>query len=35
MSLRMHIVFHFNDSDKIDRVTQYLDHAPISTVQRK
>ena len=30
MSQRMHIVYHFNDADKIDRATQYLDRVPIN-----
>ena len=33
MSQRMHMVFHFNDSDKVDRVTQYLDRVPVLAAQ--
>ncbi|MBN8718699.1 MAG: nuclear transport factor 2 family protein [Sediminibacterium magnilacihabitans] len=35
MNQRMHMVFHFNDSDKIDRVTQYIDRVPINIAQAK
>jgi hypothetical protein len=30
ISLNIHTVFHFDGSDKIDRVIQYLDRAPIN-----
>ncbi len=30
VSLNIHTVFHFDSSDKIDRVIQYLDRAPIN-----
>lgn len=30
MRQRIHMVYHFNDSDKIDRISQYLDRAPIN-----
>lgn len=30
MKQRMHMVFHFDDNDKIDRVTQYLDRMPVN-----
>jgi hypothetical protein len=30
ISLNIHTVFHFDSSDKIDRVIQYLDRAPIN-----
>ncbi len=33
MSQRMHMVFHFDDNDKIDRVTQYLDRVPVMAAQ--
>ncbi len=29
MTQWMHILFHFNDSDKVDQVTQYVDRVPI------
>ncbi|MBA2762392.1 MAG: nuclear transport factor 2 family protein [Segetibacter sp.] len=35
MSQRMHMVFHFDANDKIDRVTQYLDRVPINAAQSK
>lgn len=35
MNQRMHMVFHFNDNDKIDRVTQYIDRVPINNAQIK
>jgi ketosteroid isomerase-like protein len=35
MTQRIHTVFHFNDNDKIDRVLQYLDHAPITAANTK
>lgn len=35
MSQRMHMVYHFNDADKIDRVTQYLDRVPINNATAK
>jgi hypothetical protein len=30
MTQRVHTIFHFDDADKIDRVYQYLDRAPIN-----
>jgi len=30
MSQRSHMVFHFDSNDKIDRVTHYIDRAPIN-----
>jgi ketosteroid isomerase-like protein len=33
MSQRMHMVFHFDDNNKLDRVTQYLDRVPIMAAQ--
>lgn len=30
MTQRMHMVYHFDDNDKVDRVTQYLDRVPIN-----
>ena len=30
MKQRIHMVFHFNDNDKIDKVFQYLDRVPIN-----
>ncbi len=33
MTQRMHMVYHFDDNDKIDRVTQYLDRVPISKAE--
>ena len=33
MSQRMHMVFHFDNNDKIDRVTQYLDRVPVLAAQ--
>jgi ketosteroid isomerase-like protein len=33
MSQRMHMVFHFDDNNKIDRVTQYLDRVPVMAAQ--
>lgn len=35
MSQRTHMVIHFDDNDKIDRVTQYLDRAPINAAMAK
>jgi ketosteroid isomerase-like protein len=35
MKQRIHMVFHFNDSDKIDRVSQYLDRVPINEAMKK
>ena len=35
MSQRMHMVYHFDASDKIDRVTQYMDRVPINAAQSK
>jgi ketosteroid isomerase-like protein len=35
MKQRIHMVFHFNDSDKIDRVSQYLDRVPINAAMEK
>ena len=29
MSQRMHMTFHFDNNDKVDRVTQYLDRVPV------
>lgn len=29
MTQRVHTIYHFDDNDKIDRVLQYLDRAPI------
>lgn len=34
MHQRMHIVFHFNDNDKIDRITQYLDRVPVREAEK-
>ena len=33
MSQRMHMVFHFDNNDKVDRVTQYLDRVPVVAAQ--
>ena len=33
MSQRMHMVFHFDNNDKVDRVTQYLDRVPVMAAQ--
>ena len=33
MSQRMHMVFHFDNNDKVDRVTQYLDRVPVLAAQ--
>ena len=35
MDQRMHMVFHFDADDKIDRTTQYIDRAPINAVLAK
>jgi ketosteroid isomerase-like protein len=35
MKQRIHMVFHFNGSDKIDRVSQYLDRVPINEAMEK
>lgn len=35
MSQRIHMVYHFNDQDKIDRVTQYIDMAPVTAATAK
>ena len=35
MSQRMHTVFHFDANNKIDRVSQYLDRAPINAAIAK
>jgi ketosteroid isomerase-like protein len=35
MSQRVHTVFHFNENDKIDRVSQYLDRVPIMAAMAK
>lgn len=35
MSQRMHMVYHFDGNDKIDRITQYLDRVPINAAQSK
>ena len=35
MTQRMHMVFHFDDNDKIDRVTQYLDRVPVNAATAK
>jgi hypothetical protein len=35
ISQRIHTVFHFDVNDKIDRVTQYLDRAPINAAVAK
>lgn len=35
MTQRMHMVYHFDNNDKIDRVTQYLDRVPISKAEAK
>jgi len=35
MKQRIHMVFHFNDNDKIDRVSQYLDREPINAAMAK
>lgn len=35
MKQRIHMVFHFNDKDKIDRVSQYLDRVPINEAMKK
>ena len=32
---RIHTVYHFNDNDKIDRVSSYLDRAPINAALAK
>jgi hypothetical protein len=32
VQMSIHHVFHFNDSDKIDIVVQFLDRAPIAAV---
>jgi len=29
----MHMVFHFDNNDKVDRVTQYLDRVPVMAAQ--
>ena len=33
MKQRMHMVFHFDNNDKVDRVTQYLDRVPVVAAQ--
>ena len=33
MSQRMHMVFHFDNNDKVDRVTQFLDRVPVVAAQ--
>ena len=33
MSQRMHMTFHFDNNDKVDRVTQYLDRVPVMAAQ--
>ena len=33
MSQRMHMTFHFDNNDKVDRVTQYLDRVPVLAAQ--
>lgn len=35
MTQRMHMVFHFDAQNKIDRVTQYLDRVPINEAMKK
>lgn len=35
MTQRIHTVYHFDDSDKIDRVSQYMDRAPINAAMVK
>jgi ketosteroid isomerase-like protein len=35
MSQRMHMVFHFDANDKIDRCTQYIDRVPINAAMAK
>jgi len=35
MSQRMHMVFHFDANDKIDRTTQYIDRVPINAATAK
>lgn len=35
MSQRVHSVIHFDANDKIDRISQYLDHAPILAATKK
>lgn len=35
MQQSIHTVMHFNAADKIDRVLQYLDRAPIAAAQKK
>jgi ketosteroid isomerase-like protein len=35
MKQRIHTVFHFDASDKIDRIFQYLDRAPINAAMTK
>jgi ketosteroid isomerase-like protein len=34
MKQRMHMVYHFNDNDQIDRVTQFLDRIPIMAAEK-
>ena len=35
MSQRMHMVYHFDSNDKIDRLTHYLDRVPINAAMSK
>lgn len=35
MKQRIHMVYHFNDNDKIDRVSQYLYREPINAAMTK
>ena len=35
MKQRIHTAFHFNENNKIDRVSQYLDRAPINAAMAK
>jgi hypothetical protein len=35
MTQRIHTIFHFNENDQVDRVSQYLDRAPIMAAMEK
>jgi ketosteroid isomerase-like protein len=35
MTQRSHMVIHFDDNDKIDRTTLYLDRVPINAAMTK
>jgi hypothetical protein len=35
MSQWIHTLMHFNNEDKIDRVLQFLDRAPINAAMKK